>query len=71
MARDGGKRCELEERHYKTVSQWFERLGLVMVASLVVQKIVSGASLADPVVIVGVIASFITYGFAYLLLLRS
>ena len=71
MARDGRKQWELEERHYKTVSQWFKRLGLVVVASLVVQKIASGASLADPVVIVGVIASFIIYGFAYLLLLRS
>jgi hypothetical protein len=71
MEKDRRKRWALDERHYRTVSQWFERLGLVVVASLVVQKIVSGASLGDPVVVLGVIASFVVYAFAYLLLLKS
>jgi hypothetical protein len=58
-------------RHYKVVSEWLERLGLIAVASLVVQKIVSGAGLSDPVVIVGVVVSFVLYAFAYHLLLQS
>jgi hypothetical protein len=48
-----------------------ERLGLIAVASLVVQKVVSGAGLSDPVVIVGVVVSFALYAFAYYLLLQS
>jgi uncharacterized membrane protein len=58
-------------RHYKVVSQWLERLGLIVVGSLVVQKIVSGAGLSDPVVILGVVVSFALYTFAYNLLLKS
>jgi hypothetical protein len=48
-----------------------ERLGLIAVASLVVQKVVSGAGLSDPVVILGVVVSFALYTFAYHLLLES
>ena len=51
-------------RHYQVVSQWLERLGLIVVGSLVVQKIVSGAGLSDPVVILGVAVSFALYTFA-------
>ena len=58
-------------RHYQVVSQWLERLGLIVVGSLVVQKIVSGAGLSDPVVILGVAVSFALYTFAYTLLLKS
>jgi hypothetical protein len=58
-------------RHYKVVSEWLERLGLIAVASLVVQKIVSGAGVSDPVVILGVVVSFALYAFAYHLLLQS
>ena len=63
-------RWVMEERHYKTVSQWLERLGLV-VASLVIQKIVAGASFGDPVVIFGVSLTIIIYVAAFDLLLRS
>ena len=35
----------MQQYHYKTISQWLERLGLVVAASLVIQKIVAGASL--------------------------
>jgi hypothetical protein len=48
-------------RHDTVVSEWLERLGLIAVASLVVQKIVSGAGVSDPVVILGVIGSFSLY----------
>jgi hypothetical protein len=61
----------MAERHYQVVSQWLERLGLIVVGSLVVQKIVSGAGLRDPVVILGVGVSFALYTFAYHLLLKS
>ena len=61
----------MAERHDKMVSQWLERLGLIVVGSLVVQKIVSGAGLSDPVVILGVVVSFALYAFAYHVLLKS
>ena len=61
----------MEERHYKTVSQWLERLGLIVAASLVIQKIVAGASFGDPVVIFGVSLTIIIYVAAFDLLLRS
>jgi hypothetical protein len=66
-----GQRWVMEERHYKTVSQWLERLGLVVAASLVIQKIVAGASFGDPVIIFGVSLTIIIYVAAFDLLLRS
>jgi len=61
----------MQERHYKTVSQWLERLGLIVAASLVIQKIVAGASFGDPVVIFGVSLTIIIYVAAFDVLLRS
>jgi hypothetical protein len=65
------RRWVMQERHYKIVSQWLERLGLIVAASLVVQKIVAGASFSDPVVICGVSLTIIIYVAAFDLLLRS
>ena len=64
-------RWVMQERHYKTVSQWLERLGLIVAASLVIQKIVAGASFGDPVIIFGVSLTIIIYVAAFDLLLRS
>jgi len=61
----------MQERHYKEMSQWLERVGLVVTASLVIQKIVSGASISDPVVIAGVFSALVIYAAAYIMLLRS
>ena len=61
----------IKEQHYKTVSEWLERLGLVVFASLVIQKIVSGASFGDPVVIIGSMYAIVIYAAAILLLLRT
>jgi hypothetical protein len=61
-----------KQQHYKAVSQWLERLGLVVVASLVIQKIVvSGATLDDPVVAFGIVLTFVIYAAALDLLRRS
>ena len=65
------RRWHIKEQHYKTAAEWLERLGLVVIASLVIQKIVSGASLTDPVVIIGSIYTLIIYAGAVILLLRS
>jgi hypothetical protein len=61
----------IKEQHYKTASEWLERLGLVVIASVVIQKIVSGASLSDPVVIIGSMCALVIYAGAIILLLRS
>ena len=52
-------------------AEWFERLGLVVITSLVIQKIVAGASLGDPVVIIGSMCALVIYATAVVLLLRS
>jgi hypothetical protein len=47
-------------------AEWFERLGLVVITSLVIQKIVAGASLGDPVVIIGSMCALVTNGVSIL-----
>jgi hypothetical protein len=64
-------RWVMEERHYKAVSQWLERAALLFAASLVVQKIVAGAKISDPVVISGAVSAVVIYAIAYIMLLRS
>jgi hypothetical protein len=51
-------------------AEWLEHLGIALIASLVFQKIVAGASLRDPVVILGSIYAFIIYAAAVILLLQ-
>src|SRR5882724_3609694 len=51
----------IQERHYRMAAEWFERLGLVVITSLVIQKIVAGASLGDPVVIIGSMCALVIY----------
>jgi hypothetical protein len=64
-------RWVMEERHYKAVSQWLERAALLFAASLVVQKIVAGVKVSDPVVIAGAVSALVIYAGAYIMLLRS
>lgn len=61
----------LPHRHYKTVAKWLKEVALLFLASLVVQKIVTGARLTDPVVVVGVVSSFFLYALAVHLLFKS
>ena len=61
----------IAERHYKIASEWLERLGLVVIASLVIQKIVAGASLGDPGVLIGSMCALVIYAGAVILLLQS
>lgn len=61
----------MSSEQYATAAQWLRELGLLTVASLVVQKVVGGASLTDPVVITGVIAGGVLYLLATRLLLKS
>ncbi len=65
------RRWVIQERHYRMAAEWFERLGLVVITSLVIQKIVAGASLGDPVVIIGSMYALVIYATAVVLLLRS
>jgi hypothetical protein len=48
--RKGG---EVIKEQYKMAADWLEHLALAVTASVVFQKVVSGASLGDPLVIVG------------------
>src|SRR6266705_2375819 len=53
------RRWVIKEEQYKIAAEWLEHLGIALIASLVFQKIVTGASLRDPVVIVGSIYALI------------
>jgi hypothetical protein len=61
---------EVIKEQYKMGADWLEHLGLAVAASVVFQKIVSGASLGDPVVVVGSISALVLYVAAVILLLR-
>ncbi len=61
----------MDTGYYKTYAQWLRELGLLSVGSLVVQKIVLGAPLSDPVIIVGMVVSLVFYGLATTFLRKS
>ena len=51
------KEREVIKEQYKMAADWLEHLALAVTASVVFQKVVSGASLGDPLVIVGSICA--------------
>jgi hypothetical protein len=59
-----------EYNSYKIVAEWLEHLGLAVTASVVFQKVVSGASLGDPLVAVGSICALVVYAAAVIMLLQ-
>lgn len=61
----------LTRDHYKKLAAWAERIALLLLASLVVQNIVVGASIAAPSVIMGMVLSLAVYGVAFYLLHKS
>ena len=62
--KEGQQRGLWEKHHYGTVARWIKEVALLFLASLVVQRLFSGSSLADPVVIVGAVSSTFLYAFA-------
>lgn len=60
----------LSRDHYKELAKWLERVAILVLASLVVQKIVLGG-ISDPLIYVGLIISLTAYFFAYKLLIKS
>ena len=65
------QRREWAKHHYGTVARWVKEVALLSLASLVVQRLVSGGSLTDPVVLLGVVTTAILYATAIHLLLKS
>ena len=63
-------RSKLSQEHYKELAKWFERVAVLVLASLVIQKIVFGR-FGDPVIYLGAIAVLVFYLIAYQLLIRS
>ena len=61
----------MQGEHYRIVATWFERVGLAIAVSLVIQKIFSGASFTDPTVITGAAVSLVSYALALHLLIKS
>ena len=67
----GGQKQVWERHHYGTAARWVKEVALLSLAALVVQKILSGASLTDPLVVVGIGTAVILYATAVHLLLKS
>jgi hypothetical protein len=65
------QRREWAKHHYGTVARWVKEVVLLSLASLVVQRLLAGGSLADPVVLLGGITTAILYATAIHLLLKS
>ncbi len=61
----------MSAKHYDTVASWMEKVSLLFLASLVVQRVYAGSSLADPAVILGIGTAMALYIFAFVLLLKS
>jgi hypothetical protein len=64
------ERREVIKEQYKMAAEWLEHLALAVTASVVFQKVVSGASLGDPLVIIGSMCALVVYAAAVNLLLR-
>jgi len=61
---------EVIKEQYKMAADWLEHLALAVTASVVFQKVVAGASLRDPVVLVGSMCALVVYAAAVNLLVR-
>ena len=64
-------RQAIAPQHYKTISQWLERIALLIFAALVVQNLLKGAEFNQPIAIFGIASSFALYMFALYFLLKS
>ncbi|TSC68452.1 MAG: hypothetical protein G01um101466_453 [Parcubacteria group bacterium Gr01-1014_66] len=64
------KKRPLLSKHYEELAKWFERVALLLLASLVVQKIFVG-EVDDPVLYVSATVSLFFYFAAYRLLIKS
>ena len=53
------------------MARWVKEVALLSLASLAVQRLLAGGSLADPVVLLGVVTIAILYATAIHLLLKS
>lgn len=68
---NGNEQRRLSSKQYETFAQWLERVAILFLASFVVQNILKGSSLTDPVVLVGSIAALFAYYGAVILTLKS
>lgn len=68
---NGNEQRRLSSKQYETFAQWLERVAILFLASFVVQSILTGSSLTNPVVLVGGIAAVSAYYGAVYLTLKS
>jgi hypothetical protein len=61
---------QLTARHYETLAKWLKEVALLLLASLVVQKIFLGL-VTDPVLYVSAFVSLSLYYVSYRLLIKS
>jgi hypothetical protein len=65
---DRHKDVALQRKRNETYAKWVKEVALLFLAALVVQNIVSGASVFSITVIIGVLVSGFLYYFAYALM---
>jgi hypothetical protein len=59
------------KEHYREMAKWFERVGIGALGAIVVQRLISGSTLIDPLLVLGFIVAVIVYFFAFKLLAKS
>ena len=67
---DGNKQRKLSSRHLETLSNRVEKVALLLLASLVVQKIFAGEG-NNPTVLIWLGVSLVLYYISYQLLVKS
>ena len=65
---DDKAEIELRRRRNETYAKWVKEVALLSLAALVVQNLVAGATLYNPMVIGGMAASLLMYYRAYCLI---
>lgn len=61
----------MNENPKRIAAEWFQRVGLAVVAVLVIENIFAGAEFTDRGLVAGIIATLIFYSYAFYLLFKS
>lgn len=62
---------EIRRQRFTTFAKWVKEIALLLLAALVVQNIVSGASFSDASVFVGLVTSPLLYALAVFLMYKK
>lgn len=68
---NGAERSKPSGKQYEAFAHWLERVALLFLASFVVGSIIQGASITNPVVLMGGVSTISAYSLAVYLMIKS